>query len=324
VDRRNFLESVACAVTATALPARTTAAEIPSVVKLVVPFAAGGQFDNAARILAEGLSLVTKRSVIIDNKPGAGGLIGSGEVARSKPDGSMLLFTTGGHTVLPILQKRMPYDARKAFTPITQVYRSAGFLLLVPADSPFKSVQELLQVAKAKPGTLSYGSAGTGNTTHLVGALFARAANLELVHVPYKGAAPIFNDMHSGLISMTFLGTSVAKPFVDSGRLRVLAISGDRRAADFPSVPSFAEIGLHGADIPAWGGIFGPAGMSSDVVDQLYKALLVASQRDAFSQEMKRVGAALTVTPPQEFKAYIESEFNRYQKILPPLGINME
>lgn len=324
MDRRYFLEALGCTAGALALPSPAFAAEFPSVIKLIVPFAAGGPFDNTARILADGLALATRKSVIVDNKGGAGGVIGSSEVARAKPDGSTLLFTTGGHTVLPILQKKMPYDARKAFTPITQLYKSAGFLLLVPANSPYKTAQELLQAAKAKPSSLSYGSAGTGNTTHLVGALFARAAKVELIHVPYRGAAPIFNDMFAGMVTMSFLGTSIAKPFLDAGRLRALAISGDQRSPDMPDVPSFGELGIKGADVPAWGGIFGPADMAADLVDQFHKAIVFATQRPSFLEETKKIGAVVTVPAPKEFKAYIEAEFNRYQKILPPLGITLD
>lgn len=324
MERRQFMQGLACTAGALAIPSRSMAAELPPVIKVVVPFAAGGALDISARVLADGLALVTRRSVIVDNKAGAGGIIGSGEVARSKPDGSTLLLTTGGHTVTPILQKKMPYDARKAFTPITQLYRASGFLLLVGADSPFKTAQELMQAARAKPGTLSYGSAGTGNTTHLVGALFARAAKLDLIHVPYKGASAIFNDMFSGLVNMTFLGASIAKPFLDAGRLRVLAISGDQRAPDLPNVPSFAELGLEGVDVPAWTGIFGPAGMQSDLVDQLQKAIVVASLRPTFVEEARRVGAVVTVPSPKDFKTYIDAEFNRYQQILPPLGISLD
>lgn len=300
------------------------AQELPATIRIVVPFAAGGPLDNSARLLANGIQKATSKTVIVDNKPGAAGAIGASDVARSRPDGSSLLFTTGGHTTSPALQSKLPYDPQKDFTPISQVTVSPGFVLLVSATSPYRTAQQLIDAAKAQPGVFSYGSAGTGNTTHIVGALFARAADVEMIHVPYKGASPIVTDMLGNQITMTFLGGLIAKPYVDSGRLRPLAISGNERSPEFPDVPSFAEIGMRGVDVPAWSGLLGPKGIPDALLQRLYVAVQEGAKSPAFVADASKQGAKIVTTPPAKFASYIDSEIRRYKTQLAPLGIRMD
>ena len=321
---RQIIAIAATAAAASLVPSLSLAQELPATIRIVLPYAAGGPLDNSARLLADGIHKATGKTVIVDNKPGAAGAIGASDVARSKPDGSSLLFTTGGHTTSPALQAKSPFDPLKDFTPVAQLTESPGFVLLVPASSPYLTAQQLIDDAKAKPGTFSYGSAGIGNTTHIVGALFARAAGVDMIHVPYKGASPIVTDMLGNQISMTFLGGLVAKPYVESGRLRPLAISGSARSPEFPDAPSFAEIGLRGVEVPAWSGLLGPKGIPNDVLKRLYVAVQEGAKHPAFVADAAKQGANIVVTPPNRFAAYLDSEIRRYKKALAPLGIRMD
>lgn len=279
--------------------------------------------DASVRLLAESLRKVSSRNYIVDNKPGAGALIGSADVAKSKPDGSTLLYTTGGHTTNAAIRSKMPYDSITDFTPITQLSASPGFVLLVGANSPYKTLNEFLAQARRQPNTLTYASAGNGNTTHIVGALFARSAHVELVHVPYKSSYVI--DLASGRVDCTFLGSALAKPLIDSGQMRGLAISGSERAASLPQIPTLTEMGINGVDIPAWAGILGPRGMSDDLVNTLHANIKAAVADPAFVTGMEKFGdAKFVATPPKVFAAYLKGEIDRYKKLLPPLNISMD
>lgn len=318
--RRAFL--LLSALCAAAVPWIAAAQDSGSVVRMVVPFAAGNALDAAARALADSLHKTTGRQVIIDNKPGAGGLIGTAEVARAKPDGSVLLFTTGGHTTNAVLYTKLPYDSLRDFTPITQIDKSPGFVLLVRADSPYKSVEQLVQAAKAKPGTISYGSWGTGNTTHLIGELFNRSAGVDLLHVPYKGSP--LTDFLGGHVELTFLGSSLAQPLLQEGKVRALAISSDRRAPNLPEVPTFVELGIKDVNIPAWSGLFAPRGMSPAAAAALQREVAVAVQRPEYLANMKILATTPVASTPEQFAAYVSSEIERYKKQLQPLGIRLD
>lgn len=311
---------IATGVALLALPA--IAQESPQQIRIILPFAAGNALDSAARALADSLQKVTKRIYIIDNKPGAGALIGTAEVARSRPDGSVLLYTTGGHTTNAALYKKMPFDPINDFTPVTQISVSAGFALLVRASSPYKTVEDFIAAAKAKPGTISYGSAGMGNTTHLVGALFSQSAGIRLLHVPYKGSAT--NDLLGGFIDSTFLSASLAKEMLNDGRVRALAVSGIERVPSLPDVPTFTELGFKGVDIPAWLGIFAPAGMSAITAQQIQQEIAEAVRQPEYIARTKILEQKIVVTPPADFARYVSSEITRFKRQLASLGIEMD
>lgn len=298
------------------------AADLPPVVRIVVPLPPGNSVDAIARALAENLSQVTKSKFIVDNKPGAGGLVGSAEVARANPDGSVLLFTTGGHTTNPVLHRKLPYDPLRDFTPITQVDKSDGFLLLVRADSPYQSIEQLLQAARAKPGTISFGSFGTGNPTHLVGELFSRSAGISLMHVPYK-ASPI-PDFLGGHIELLFPGTSPAQPLLEDGKVRALATSNDVRIASLPKLPTFAELGIKNVNVPAWNGLLGPAGMQPSIVDALHKAVGEAVKRDEYKKNVQMFAVSPVVSSPKQFSNYLVTEIARFKTLLAPLNIQLD
>lgn len=304
------------------VPQWAAAQETPETVRIVLPFAAGNSLDTAARALAESLHQTTRRTYVIDNKPGAGGLIGTAEVAKSKPDGSVLLYTTGGHTTNAALYKKLPYDPIKDFTPITQISMSGGFLLLVSAGSRFKSVQEFVAAAKEKPGTINYGSFGTGNTTHLVGALFAQSANLSLVHVPYK-TSPI-PDLIGGHINAIFLGSSIAKAVLDDGKVRALAVSGDTRIGSLPNVPTFNELGFKGVDVPGWSGIWAPAGMSPAAALQIQREVAEAMRQPDYVARTRILESTPVASSPEDFAGYVASEITRLKKQLRTLNIELD
>lgn len=291
------------------------------VLRIVVPFSAGSGTDLGGRVLGQAIHKTTGRTVIVDNKPGAGGVVGSLEVVRSRPDGSTLLYTTGGHTTNAALMKNLPYDPVTDFTPLTMVLRSSGFALLVSEKSPYKSLDELIAAARRQPGKLSFGSSGVGNTTHVMGVFFANGVGVDLLHVPFKGTPT--TELIGGTVDLAFLSPSVAGPQIRAGQLRALGISGPTRSRMLPDVPTFAELGLKVQDIPAWSGIFGPPRMSPEVVRSLYDTLARAARTQPVKDFVRENGGEVAAMPPEQFGPYVVGEIERYRKVLPPLGIQM-
>jgi tripartite-type tricarboxylate transporter receptor subunit TctC len=318
--RRSWLRNAGAAVAASFLGRGALAQD--DTVRIVVPFPAGNPVDAGARVLAECLRITTRRNHIVDNKPGAGGIIGTAEVARARPDGSVLLFTTGGHNTTAVLYSKLPYDVLRDFTPITQLVTSPGFALLVRSDSRFKSVADVLREAKAKPGTVSYGSFGPGNTTHLIGALFARATGVDLLHVPFK-SSPL-QDLLGGHIDLTWFNTSGAQEFIDQGKMRALAISWPSRVPELPNVPTLAELGIKDVDIPAWTGLYGPPRMPAALVQSIYANVLAASRLPEYGTWTKSARIIVTNTPPQQFAAENAEELRRYRRDIAALGIKLD
>ncbi len=289
--------------------------------RIVVPFGAGSGTDNTMRVFAEAFRRATGRTVMVDNKPGGGTTIGSLDVSRAKSDGSTVLYTTGGHTTNAVLMRKLPYDPVEGFTAITLLTRSQGFGLIVGGNSRFKSMEQFLAAARAEPGKINYGSSGIGNTTHVVGELFVRSAKVEITHVPYK-TTPI-NDAMAGTIDSFFVSPSLIMQYLQTGRLRALGVSSAKRIPLLPDVPTFGEHGIE-ADIPGWSGFWGPPGMSTATVDDLHRNILLAAREKAFADFTRDNGSEIVGTPPAEFRAYVVSEIERYKKLLPPLGIQIE
>lgn len=318
--RRTLASFLSSAVLATLLIQGAASAQA-DVIRIIVPIGAGNPFDSTARALADGLAKVTGKSVIIDNKPGAGGRIGTAEVARAKPDGLTLLYTTAGHATNAGLYDKLPYDPIKDFTPVTTVSRSSGFVLLVQKDSPFKTVQDVVAAAKANPDTVNYGSFGNGNTTHIIGAMFARAAGIQLVHIPYK--SPL-TDFLGGHVNMVFMGTSTVIPLLKDGRVRALAVSSDQPDPELPGVPTFKQLGYKGVEVPAWSGLLAPRGMSDDKVQSLYRQIGEAVKQQAYQDNLKLTHGKVVMLTPEDFERQLEVEVTRFKKELPALGIKGE
>ena len=305
----------------TCLPLPSVAQAQASPLRIVVPFSAGSGTDNTARVFSDALRRATGSTVIVDNKPGGGTVIGSQEVSRSRPDGTTVLYTTGGHTTSGVLMRNLPYDPVSGFTAITMLSRGSGFALIVPSTSRYQTLQAFLAAAKAEPGKLTYGSSGNGNTTHVIAALFCRSAGIEMTHIPYK-ATPVA-DLLTGTIDSMFVSPSIVMSYLKEGRLRALGVSSRARMAELPDAATFGEIGVD-ADIPAWSGFWGPPMMPTDVVDGLYRRIAQAARTPAFETYTRDNGGDIVLMPPDGFSRYVAGEIERYRKLLPSLGIQMD
>lgn len=321
LSRRACLQTL-CAAAATALGAHSVRAQDARIYRIVLPLPVGNTVDASVRMLAEGLRAGTGRNYVVDNKPGAGGLIGAAEVAKAKPDGTTLLITTSGHLLNAVLHANMPYDVINDFTPISQLAVAPGYVVLVRTDSRFKTFADLLREARAKPGAISYGSYGPGNPTHVIGALFARAAKLDLVHVPYRGS-PV-QDFLAGRIDLMWLGALTSMQMIQDGQARALAVTGSRRIPELPGVPTLAELGHDGVDLPAWSGLWGPPNMAGDLVQSIYTDFASASRRPDYQKFTRRNVGVPVNTTPQQFAAFGVAELARYKRDIAPLGIRID
>lgn len=321
VSRRACLRTL-CAAAAATLSAPALRAQESLVYRIVVPLPVGNPVDSSVRMLAQALRATTGRNYVVDNKPGAGGLIGGGEVAKAKPDGRTLLITTSGHLLNAVLQTRMPYDVIRDFTPISQLAVAPGYVVLVSSDSRFKTLADVTREAKARPGTVSYGSFGPGNPTHVIGAMFARAANVELVHVPYRGT-PV-TDLLGGQISLMWQGVLTSMQMIQDGQVRALAVTTAHRLPEMPDVPTLTELGYTGVDLPAWSGLWGPPKMAPELVQSIYSDVAAASRRPDYQAYLrKNVGVPVNM-PPQQFAAFNVEELARYRRELTPLNIRID
>ena len=312
---------------ATAFHRAAVAEEAPwpaKVVRILVPGGPGGVTDIRARWLAERLTPLLGQSVIVENKPGAGGNIGMAMGAHSDPDGyTLTIIHQGVMTVNPHLYSRLGYDPLADFAPIT--YLGVGPLLLaVHPDVRATTVAELVQLAKAKPGQLSFGSPGIGTPPYLAGELFKRVAGIDTVHVPYKGGGQAVSDLIAGHISYSIEGLTVQLPQVKAGRLRALAVTGPQRVASLPDVPTMAEAGLPGAEFQGWVGIAVPAATPKTIVARLYRdisSILVTPEAHAWFGE---AGAEARTDPPEVFAAAIRVEYAKWGKVIREAGIKIE
>ena len=289
--------------------------------RIVVPFAAGSGTDITARVIAEAIGKNSGRVVIVENRAGAGGSIGAAEVARARPDGNSVLYTTGGFTTNAALFKNLPFDPVADFTPIMMLTRAPGFALLVGDKSPFKTLEQFLAAARKDPGRLTFGSSGVGNTTHVMGVLFCKGVGVDMLHIPFKGTPT--NELIGGTVDSAFLGPATVAQQIRAGQLRALGLSGNTRSRLLPDTPTFAQYGLQVQDIPGWTGIWGPARMPPDTLQATYDRFAKAAQTPLLSNYTRDNGGELVAMPPEPFKAYVTSEIERYRKVLPPLGIQL-
>jgi tripartite-type tricarboxylate transporter receptor subunit TctC len=292
-------------------------------IHIIVPFAPGGGTDLIARTLAVGMSQDLGQSVIVENKPGAGTIIGSDYVARSAPDGHTVVLATFAHAVNPALQPKLPYSTNEAFAPIILVGRSPNVLVVRP-DRPYKTVPDLIAAAKAKPRQLTYGSQGNGTSAHLAGELFASLAQVELIHVPYRGAAPALTDLLGGQIDMMFATISAVTPYIQSGKLRALAVTTDKRSSALPDVPTLSEAGVPGYAAESWYGLYAPAGTPPAVIARLGAAAKVAMQSELFRTRVQDEGLVVTPGPPEDLERYVHGEEVRWKKVVQDAHITAE
>jgi len=292
--------------------------------RIVVPFAAGGAIDIIVRASGQQLSKELGQPVVIDNRPGASGNIGADAVAKSAADGYTLLAgTSATHGANPALYTRLAYDARRDFVPVAHIAGVPNVLVVTPA-SGLRSVADLVKQARATPDKMSYGSAGSGTSLHLAGELFSSAAQVKLLHVPYKGAAPATTDLLGGQISMMFNTVPVALALIRSGKLTALAVTSPKRHFALPDVPTFAELGYPTVESETWVGLFAPAGTPRDVVDKVAQALDRALREQSVVDLLRQQGAEPHFMGPEAFARYVDSEIARWGGIVRAASIKLD
>lgn len=306
-----------------AAPAQAQGAWPDKPLKLVVPYPAGGNADNTARLLATQLGQRLGQQVVVDNRPGGSGTIGAAVVAKAPADGYTLLLDATAFTVNPSLFPKLPFDAAKDFAPISLVLQ-VPLLMVVPANSPFQSVADVAKAARARPGHLTYASAGNGGAQHLAGELFKQGQKVAITHIPYRGGAPALTDLIGGQVDVMFSATTASGPFVKSGKLRALAISSPRRVEGWESVPTVAESGVPGFQVSEWNGLFAPAGTPRPVLERLE----AETRAIVASPEMKKRFAELGVqgvgSSAQEFSAFLKAETTKWAEVIRTAGIRMD
>lgn len=293
-------------------------------IRLVVPFPAGGPTDIVARPVAQMLSAALKQQVIVDNKGGAGGSIAADSVARSTADGyTLLIGTVGTHAINPTLYKKLPYDPLNDFTPLG-LAATAPIAVVVGAESPFIDIAALIAAAKKQPGTIAYGSAGNGTPGHLTGELFAKAAGVELRHVPYRGSAPAITDLVGGQIPLMFDPVQSVLSQVQGGRLRALAISSKRRSVVLPKVPTLEESGLRGFESEAWWAVFAPAKLQATETKLLRVEIERVVRSDEFRDKLINLGMAPATLSQEAFESFHRGELSKWGKAVKDSGATLD
>ena len=291
-------------------------------VHILVPYAAGGGVDILARTLGDAVSREWGQSVIVENRPGAGGVIASQVLVTSPPDGYTLIVVASGHATNPFLYPNIPYDTFRDFTPISLLATSPN-ILLVRADSPFKSLADVLSQARAKPGSLSFGHAGTGTSTHLAGELLKSMAKIDIKAISYKGGAPAINDLLGGQIPMSFNNAPEALGQLKAGTLRALAVTTAQRSPLLPDVPAISET-LPGYATEVWWAVLGPRGMPSDLVGKLSRDFVAALNTDAVKQRLAKFGDSPVGSTPQQLDAKIHADYDKWGPIIKAAGISAD
>ena len=319
----SFAASVAALCLGAAAPAFAQSAFPTKPVTIVAAFPPGGTVDLLSRILSQKLGEDWKQTVIVENRPGASGMIGSQHVARAAPDGHTLMVVPITHVTNSSLFSKVPYHPVDDFTPIS-LLAASPLMLVVNNGSPIKSVGDLLTAAKAAPDRLNCGSGGTGTSQHLACVLFKNTANVAIKHVPYKGNAAAMTDVMGGQIEMLFDQMATAVPHVKAGRVRALAVTTGRRSPAMPDVPTIAESGVPGYESTAWFGIIGPAGMPKEVTNQINAALRKALARPEVQKQLSEQGLDLTPNSPDEFRAMLTSEMAKWATVIKQAGVKAD
>jgi len=289
-------------------------------VHIIVPFTAGSATDILARTFGQKLSEIWNQSVIVDNRPGAGGTIGAAIVAKSPPDGYTLLVHSAAQAYNPSIYPSLPYDTVKDFIDIAPLGGQPNVLVVAPSAG-IKTLAELIALAKQTPGQLNFASAGTGSGTHINGEKFKLAAGIDVVHIPYKGTPEALTDTMAGRVTYFFSPISAALPLVRDGKLVALAVSTAKRSSVLPNVPTIAEAGLPGFDYSLWIGMFAPAGTPSEVVDRIARDVHAAGQAPDVKERLAALGAEPMPMTPSEFKRFVDAEIVESAKVIKAAGI---
>ena len=294
-------------------------------IRLVVPYPPGGPLDMMARAVGQKLAEAWSQPVVVDNRAGAGGNIGADLVAKSPADGyTLLMGAVATHAINPTLYGKVPYDPVKDFAPVALVAQVPNILVVNPSV-PVKSVKELIELARARPGYLNFGSGSTGSTGHLAGELFNTMAGVKMVHIPYKGGSPAMADLLAGQVQLMFDNLANALPNVKAGKLRALAVTTLARSPAVPDLPTIAESGLPGFDLSTWFGVMVPAGTSPDIVAKLNAEIVRALNAKDMRERLEKMGAEPPVNnTPEHFAAFIRAEAAKYAKVVKDSGAKVE
>jgi tripartite-type tricarboxylate transporter receptor subunit TctC len=292
-------------------------------ITIVVPFPPGGSSDMAARVMGERMAREWGQPILVDNRTGAGTTIAATRVARSAPDGyTLYLVGPGTHGVSAALYKDLPYDAIKSFAGVSLI-SSAPFIFVVPADSPIKSMGDLIAAARAAPGKVTYSTSGTGAGPHLIAERVAMSQQIQLVHVPFRGAAPATLAAVAGQVQFSLTDTS-AVPYIRSGKLRALAVTSGERSKLFPDLPTLAEVGVPDIVYPLSVGILAPAGVPQETLQEINRVMRIALNDPAVRERLEGIGFELKATSPKEFDELVAFEVRRYQDIVKAIGLKLE
>ncbi|MBV7486833.1 tripartite tricarboxylate transporter substrate binding protein [Bordetella sp. BOR01] len=309
---------------AVAVPAAQAQQPYPTrSVTLVVPFPPGGTTDILARLLANELGQQWKQTVVVENKPGASGTIFSEQLARTEPDGYTLMLTATHHVINPSLYKNLRYDTRTDFTPIAEVAAVPNVLVVNP-KFPATTAQELIAYARANPGKVNFGSAGTGGANHLSGELFKSMTGIDMVHIPYKGAAPALNDLLGGQIPVMFDSVPGVLQHIQAGKLRALGVTSPKRSPALPDVPTLDEAGVKGFEAMAWFGLYAPGKMQPALARQISTDVLTALQSAQIKQQFSKQGAEPGTMTQPEFARYVNAEIDKWAKVIADAHISIQ
>ena len=320
--RRFWIAAIAAVLFASGGSAPAQAAFPDKPVHIYVPYAAGGGVDILARMLGDAVSKKWGQPVVVENRPGAGGVLASEALTKAAPDGYTLIVVASGHATNAFLYPKLPYDTFKDFTPISLLASSPN-ILLVRADSPFKSLADVITAAKAKPGSLSFAHAGTGTSTHLAGQLFKSLAKIDLNAIPYKGGAPAITDLLSGQISMSFNNGPESVGQLASHTVRALGVTTAKRSPFLPDVPSIGET-VPGYDTEVWWGLLGPANMPHDIVERLSHDFVAALNSDDVKARLAKLWSMPIGSSPEDFDKKIHADYDKWGPIIKAAGIKAD
>ena len=302
--------------------APASAQEFPSrPVRFMIPLAPGGGADITVRAVAQKLGESWKQTVVVDNRPGGTGTIALELAARAAPDGYTIIMISGSHTARQAVERDLPWNLNRDFAPVTQMTRQSYVLVVNPGVAA-KSVGELVSLAKAKPGTLTFGSAGQGSLQHLSGALFGTLSQTKLLHVAYKGGGPALADVLAGHISMVFATPLESVPHIKAGRLRPLGVTSVKRSPAMPDLPSIGEAGVTGYEVTNWYGVLAPVKVARPLVERLNRSIVEALRSPDLAERFRADGVELIGSAPAEFHEHVQAEVRKWEKVVAAVGIN--